>query len=140
MLSIIICNAFYFKSSVLYFCVIKSGFSFVKCDMYIDLRHFGATKSAQNISAQQTLRKSNSAQVKLGTSQARHKSNSAQVKLGPSQTRHKSNSAQVKLGESQTRRKSNSAQVKLGASPTRRKSNSAQVRIGAEKKKELTLL
>ena len=52
-----------------------------------DLRHFGATNSAQDISAQhisaqQTRRRSNSAQAKLGASQTRRKSNSAQVKLG----------------------------------------------------------
>ena len=89
---------------------------------------------SNSVQVPQTRRKSNSAQVKLCSSQTLLKSNSAQVKLGPSQTRRKSNSAQVKLCTSQTRRRSNSAQVKLGAGQTPRRSNSAQVRIGAEKK------
>ena len=66
-------------------------------------------------------RRSNSAQVKLGTGPTPRKSNSAQVKLCASQTRRRSNSAQVKLGAGQTRLKSNSAQVKLGAGQNRRR-------------------
>ena len=51
--------------------------------------HFGATNSAQDISAQQTRRRPNSAQVKLGAGQTRRRSNSAQVKLGAGQTRRR---------------------------------------------------
>ena len=70
--------------------------------------HFGATKSAKDISAQHI-----SVQVKLGEGQTRQRSNSAQVKLCAGQTLRRSNSAQVKLGAGQTRRRSESAQKKM---------------------------
>ena len=51
--------------------------------------HFRAINSAQDISAQQTRRRSNPAQVKPWAGQTWRKSNTAQVKIGAGQNWHR---------------------------------------------------